>query len=167
MKKQIVIESVDRIFLYARRGRRATLYSRGDHGQIYCGQSRSSAARVECSAGRWAAASGAATIIERTRRWRLQQKGQTGLGVHDAFHVTHQGSPLVPTAARPVSSLSIGVEPVVAAEAAHRTGYPQNVLPRFIRGYVLICRQVLTFGLRQQPGVSFFAACLMSANDGR
>ena len=41
------MESVGRMFLCARCRERTVLCSRCDHGQIYCGDSCSSAARVE------------------------------------------------------------------------------------------------------------------------
>ena len=117
------MESVGRMFLCARCRERTVLCSRCDHGQIYCGQSCSSAARVEAqrSAGQRYQSSGIGRInhVERTRRWRLRQQEQRVPGAQDADSVTHQGSPQAPTA-EPVlsSSLSAGAEPVGTVEVA-------------------------------------------------
>ena len=117
------MESVGRMFLCARCRERTVLCSRCDHGQIYCGDSCSSAARVEAqrAAGQRYQSSGIGRInhIERTRRWRLRQKEQRGPGAQDADSVTHQGSPQAPTD-EPVlsSSLLIGAEPLAMVEAA-------------------------------------------------
>ena len=123
MNEQLVMESVGRMFLCARCRERTVLCSRCDHGQIYCGQSCSSAARVAAqrAAGQRYQSSGIGRInhVERTRRWRLRQQEQRDPGAQDADSVTHQGSPQAPTA-EPVlsSSLSAGAEPVATVEAA-------------------------------------------------
>ena len=116
------MESIGRMSPCARCRDRTVLCSRCDHGQIYCGQSCSSAARVEAqrAAGQWYQSSGIGRInqVQRTRRWRLRQQ-QRGPGAQDADSVTHQGSQQAPTA-EPVlsSSRSAGAEPVATVEAA-------------------------------------------------
>ena len=123
MKGHLVVESVGRMFLCARCREHTVLCSRCDRGQIYCGQSCSSAARVEAqrAAGQRYQSSGIGRInhVERTRRWRLRQHQQRVPGAQEDDFVTHQGSPQAPTA-EPVlsSSLSAGAEPVATVEAA-------------------------------------------------
>ena len=101
----------------------AALCRRCDRGQIYCGQSCSSAARVEAqrAAGERYQSGDAGRIhhVERTRRWRLRQKDRCAPGETDTDPVTHQGSPLAPTAA-PVlpSSLLPNVERLPAVDVA-------------------------------------------------
>ena len=117
------MESVGRIFLCARCRERTLLCSRCDRGQTYCGQSCSSAARVEAqrAAGERYQSGDAGRIhhVERTRRWRLRQKDRCAPGETDIDPVTHQGSPVAPTAA-PVlsSSLLPNVERLPAVDVA-------------------------------------------------
>ena len=117
------MESVGRMLVCARCRERTVLCSRGDHGQIYGGQSCSSAARVEAqrAAGQRYQSSGIGRInpIERTRRWPSRQKEQHGDDAQGADFVTHQGLPQAPTAEPVLSSrLSARAEPVVTVEAA-------------------------------------------------
>ena len=117
------MEPVGRMFLCARCRERTVLCSRCDRGQIYCGQSCSRAARVEAqrAAGERYQSGDAGRIhhVERTRRWRLRQKDRCAPGETDTNPVTHQGSPLAPTAA-PVlpSSLLPNVECLPAVDVA-------------------------------------------------
>ena len=117
------MESVGRMFLCARCRERTVLCSRCDRGQIYCGQSCSIAARVEAqrAAGERYQSGDAGRIhhVERTRRWRLRQKDRCAPGETDTDPVTHQGSPVAPTAA-PVlsSSLLPNVERLPAVDVA-------------------------------------------------
>jgi len=115
------MESVGRMFLRARCRERTVLCSRCDHGQIYCGKSCSSAARVEAqrAAGQRYQSSGIGRInhIERTRRWRLRQKEQRGDNAQGADPVMHQGSPQALTDEPVLSSnFPAGVEPLAAVE---------------------------------------------------
>ena len=117
------MESVGRMFLCARCSERTVLCSRCDRGQIYCGQTCSIAARVEAqrAAGERYQSGDAGRIhhVERTRRWRLRQKDRCAPGETDTDPVTHQGSPVAPTAA-PVlsSSLLPNVERLPAVDVA-------------------------------------------------
>jgi len=117
------MESVGRMFLCARCSERTVLCSRCDRGQIYCGQTCSIAARVEAQRAaceRYQSGdAGRIHHVERTRRWRLRQRDRCAPGETDTEPVTHQGSPLAPTAA-PVlpSSLLPNVECLPAVDVA-------------------------------------------------
>jgi len=143
------IGRLGRMFLCAWCLERTVLCNRCDHGQMYCGQSCSRAARVEAqrAAGQRYQSGGIGRInpIERTRRWRLGQKEQRGDDAQGADPVTHQDSPQAPTA-EPVlsSSLSAGAEPVVTVEAAPTqwicTACAVALHPQVRLGFINRCR---------------------------
>ena len=167
------MESVGRMFLCARCRERTVLCRRCDRGQIYCGQSCATAARVEAqqAAGQRYQASGIGRInhVERTRRWRLRQKERRGPVAEETSSVTHQGRQQAPTVESFLpNSLLASVEPSATTEAAKTHWFCPKcaaALHPWVRlGFVNRCRATASLrSARPRPSADTTEAGTVSA----